>query len=291
MLERTPEPSLSRTQRALDFIEARLDQPLTVAQIAAAVGLSSFHFARLFTATRGESVMAYVWRRRLQRAAGRIAEAPGAVRLIDLALDCGFDSQEAFTRAFKRLFGVAPGQFKRAHLAMKPPGVLCAMTDLNVAARITMRPKLETLAPFRVAGLSAEFRIETRPGIPLLWERFLPRLPFPGMAGAGAYGVCWDMHQDQPFKYLAGAALEDGAPVPAGLDVKEIPAQSYLVFRQEIDAGPFQAQVTAAMEEIWGRRMPNAGYQTAGGPDFEYYPPGFAPMQDGWVEYWIPVSA
>lgn len=288
MLDRKPDPT--RTERAIAFIEARLDQPLSVAQIAAGVGLSPFHFARLFTATCGESVMAYVWRRRLQRAAERIVDAPGDVRLIDLALDCGFESQEAFTRAFKRLFGVAPGQFKRAHLAMAPEGVLCAMSDLNVAARVTMRPKPEVLPAFRVAGLTEEFRIETRPGIPLLWDKFISRLSDPAFKPAGTYGVCWDMSQDRPFKYMAGAALEDGAAVPAGLDVKDVPAQSYLVFRQEIDAGPFQPQVSAAMEEIWGRRMPNAGHKPGGGPDFEYYPPGFAPMQEGWVEYWIPVA-
>lgn len=289
MLDRRPDPS--RTERALAFIEARLGQPLTLAQIAAAAGLSPFHFARLFTATRGESVMAYVWRRRLQWAAERIAEAPEDIRLIELALGCGFESQEAFTRAFKRLFGVAPGQFKRAHLAMAPVGDMFAMTDLNVAARVTMRPNLVTLPAFRVAGLVEEFKIETRLGIPILWERFIPRLPFAGMKGGATYGVCWDVSQDTPFKYMAGAALEDGAPALAGLEVKEIPAQSYLVFRQAIDSGPFQTQVSAAMEEIWGRRMPSLAYKPGGGPDFEYYPPGFAPMQEGWVEYWIPVAA
>lgn len=291
MLDRRPEPQQSRTERALAFIEARLDQPLTLAQIATAAGLSPYHFARLFTATRGESVMAYVWRRRLLRAAERIVEAPETTRLIDLALDCGFESQEAFTRAFKRLFGVAPGQFKRAHLAMTPEGAVCAMSDLNVAARVTMRAKPEQLPAFRVAGLSEEFRIETRPGIPLLWDKFVRMLPFPGMKGQGTYGVCWDMAPEQPFKYMAAAALEDGAPVPPGLELKEIAAQSYLVFRLEVDAGPFQPQVTAAMEEIWGRRVPNSGYKSAGAPDFEYYPPGFQPMQASWVEYWIPVAA
>ncbi len=289
-----PDPYAQRMSAALGFIEANLGAPLTLGQIAERTRLSPYHFARLFTAIRGESVMAYVWRRRLQTGAERIARDPG-VKLIDLAFDCGFESQEAFTRAFKRLFGVAPGQFKRAHIALQPLGETCmpseSAANSTIAARVTMRPAPVQRPAFRVAGMQGEFRIETRPGIPLLWERFVPYLPFAGMAGEGTYGVCWDMAQDRPFQYMAGAELAANAPTPNGLSVKEIPAQAYLVFRQELDAARLQPQVTAAMEEIWGRRMPALNFKPGGGPDFEYYPRDFEPGTKTWIEYWIPVAA
>ncbi len=93
----------------LTHIERHLFTPLSVAALADIAGLSQFHFSRFFTARIGESVMAYVRRRRMLRAAARLGCNPGveddieAPALIELALDCGFESQEAFTRAFAQV--------------------------------------------------------------------------------------------------------------------------------------------------------------------------------------------
>src|SRR5262249_24950721 len=106
-------------ERVLAHIERHLFEPLSVATLADVAGLSQFHFSRLFSARLGESVMAYVRRRRMLRAAARLGQNPGveddieAPALIALALDCGFESQEAFTRAFAQTFGVTPGRYKR----------------------------------------------------------------------------------------------------------------------------------------------------------------------------------
>ncbi|HEY0300312.1 MAG TPA: AraC family transcriptional regulator, partial [Rhizomicrobium sp.] len=97
----------------LAHVEAHLFEPLTLAGLAAVAGLSPYHFSRVFTARLGSSVMDHVRARRLEAAYMRLSGSspPG---LIDLAFDCGFESQEAFTRAFRRRYGIAPGQFRRA---------------------------------------------------------------------------------------------------------------------------------------------------------------------------------
>ena len=102
-----PDPFVALTA----WIEQHLDEPLTLEQVAARAGLSPYHFSRLFTARMGRSVMAHVRGRRLVRGARRLCDDPG-LKLVELALDCGFESQEAFTRAFKRVFGVSPGRFR-----------------------------------------------------------------------------------------------------------------------------------------------------------------------------------
>src|SRR5580658_8125059 len=84
----------------LAYIEAHRFEPMTVAELASVAGFSAYHFSRLFTARFGESVMSHVRTCRLQAAAVRLTgDAPPA--LVDLAFDCGFGSQEAFTRAFR----------------------------------------------------------------------------------------------------------------------------------------------------------------------------------------------
>ena len=76
----------------------------------------------------------------------------------------------------------------------------------------------------------------TKAGIPALWPRLVERLPLPGQIGDDAsFGVCWG-EADGSFHYMAGVPLADDAAVPAGLELKEMSAQDYLVFRQELDA-------------------------------------------------------
>ena len=102
---------MDRLSKALAFIESNLSEAIGVEQIATASGLSVFHFCRLFRRVMGETVMSYVRRRRLSEAAVRLRDED--IRLIELALESGFESQQAFHRAFKRLFDMTPGEFRR----------------------------------------------------------------------------------------------------------------------------------------------------------------------------------
>ena len=91
-------------ERARDYLNVHLFEALTLPRLAEAAGLSAYHFTRQFSARFGASPMAYVRHRRLTAAASRLC-SDAAPSLVDLAFDCGFDSQEGFTRAFKRVFG------------------------------------------------------------------------------------------------------------------------------------------------------------------------------------------
>ena len=87
---------MDRIVRSLAFIEDRLGERFEAGDVAAAAGLSPWHYARVFQALTGETVMGYVRKRRLTEAARRLADGD-TVRLIELALDSGFESQAAFT--------------------------------------------------------------------------------------------------------------------------------------------------------------------------------------------------
>jgi AraC family transcriptional regulator len=88
-------------------IERNLDRPLTLAELAAACGVSHFHLAHAFGRATGYSVMHYVRARRLTEAARALA-AGDAPDILRLALDCGYGSHEAFSRAFRAQFGTTP---------------------------------------------------------------------------------------------------------------------------------------------------------------------------------------
>jgi AraC family transcriptional regulator len=100
----------ARLRRALDHISANLDEEITLNQLAQVAGVSVFHFARTFTRAMGVSPSRYVSRMRLERAMAEIAA--GKLSLAEIAFQAGFSSQASFTRAFYRVTGLTPGEYR-----------------------------------------------------------------------------------------------------------------------------------------------------------------------------------
>jgi AraC-like DNA-binding protein len=101
-----------RLSRVLGYIEAHLSESITVTDLANVACLSLFHFARSFTGAVGVPPHYYVGRRRLENAKAMITA--GRASLYEIALDCQFSSQSSFTRAFRRVTGMTPGEYRRA---------------------------------------------------------------------------------------------------------------------------------------------------------------------------------
>jgi AraC family transcriptional regulator len=263
----------------LAYIEARPFEPMSVAELASVAGFSPYHFSRLFTARFGESVMSYMRTCRLQAAALRLmGDAPPA--LVELALDCGFESQEAFTRAFRRRYGAPPGRFQRGKLQHQPKEKI--MSDTKTQARVEQMQDLVKRDAFTVVGVRALFDQQNKSGIPGLWPRLIRSLPLHGQANAVTYGVCWmENKAEGRFNYMAGVEVIGDPALPDGFERLQLAAQTYVVFRLTLDGGPLHPQMQAAMPIIWGDMLPKSGLKAVQAPDLEVYPADFEPMRKG----------
>jgi AraC family transcriptional regulator len=102
----------ARVHRVMDHIETHLGERLTLEELAAVANFSPFHFHRVFTACAGESLYQFILRLRLERAACKVAQQAHA-SLTSIALDCGFGSSAAFSRAFRAEFGLSATEWRR----------------------------------------------------------------------------------------------------------------------------------------------------------------------------------
>ncbi len=102
---------LRQIQRAVDYIEDHLNGDLAIDSIAKVAGFSRWHFQIVFSSAIGDTVKEYIRKRRLTAAAITIGQTDQ--RLLDVSLEAGFESQEAFTRAFKSMFGKTPGECRK----------------------------------------------------------------------------------------------------------------------------------------------------------------------------------
>lgn len=106
-----------RFEQVFDFIEQHLDSALTVEQLSEVACFSRFHFHRQFSQFCGVSVSRYITLMRLKRASYRLVQqSPN--KIIDIALDAGFENPESFSRAFKHTFGLTPSEFRKAPVWM-----------------------------------------------------------------------------------------------------------------------------------------------------------------------------
>lgn len=96
----------------LAYIDANLEGVLSVKALSRVANFSEFHFHRQFTAFVGVPVSRYVQLMRLRRAAHRLASLADH-SVLDAALGAGFESPEAFSRAFRRAFGMTPSAFRK----------------------------------------------------------------------------------------------------------------------------------------------------------------------------------
>lgn len=99
-----------RFEKVFAYIEQHLDEPMNVETLSRVANFSKFHFHRQFSLYAGIGVAAYVRQQRLKRASHQLVFRHD--KIIDIALDAGFESPEAFSRAFRQLFGQSPSQFR-----------------------------------------------------------------------------------------------------------------------------------------------------------------------------------
>jgi AraC family transcriptional regulator len=276
---------VSVTGKALWYIESHLSGDLSLDAISGALGLSRFHLCRAFSVSTGYSPAAYARARRLTDAARELAR--GAPDILAIALSAGYGSHEAFTRAFRQLFGLTPEQLRaQAHLH-----------NLNLLEPMRMdQPTLTSLASPRVVehgallifGLGQLYSCASNAAIPSQWDRFVPHLGhIPGQIGRAAYGVICNTDDAGNYEYICGVEVSEFPVHPAEFTRLRIGPQTYAVFqhREHISA------IGTTWKEIWNHGLTDFGYQAADSPALEHYGEQFDGRTGlGGVQLWVPVK-
>lgn len=276
---------MNPVDKALWFIESHFAQELSLDDIAAIAGVSRFQLVRAFGYATGTSVMRYVRARRLTEAARALAG--GAPDILTVALDAGYGSHEAFTRAFRDQFGTTPEAVRAdGSLANVQPMEAILMTETPTATLAP--PRFETPPPLLIAGLGDRFSHEGGAGIPALWQRFNTEAKhMPGKVSDVGYGVCFNTDDAGNFDYIAGVQVRDFSEVPKEYARVRIPSQRYAVFTHREHISTIRSTVTT----IWSRWLPASGFQAADAPFFERYGPEFDSRTGlGGFEIWLAIK-
>jgi AraC family transcriptional regulator len=111
----------ARLRRIKELVRAKMEDDLSLDEMAQSVGLSTAHFARMFRKSTGETPHQFVLRQRIERAKAML-RAPNA-RVLDVAVACGFKTQQHFAQVFCDVCGVSPTRYRQDFL---DSDVICA---------------------------------------------------------------------------------------------------------------------------------------------------------------------
>ncbi len=271
--------------KALWYIESHFAEEVTLDDLAAASNVSRFYMSRAFATVVGQPMQRYLRGRRLTEAARRLID--GADDILSVALEHGYGSHEAFTRAFRDHFGLTP-EAVRAQRHLRNVPLVRPIRLENIMSTQLESPSIQDRGALLIAGLSERYSQATRSGIPMQWQRFTPHLGnVPSQIGADAYGVCYNTDDDANMDYMSGVAVKDFSAVPPQLARLRIGPQRYAVFhhREHI------ASIGETFRAIFSQWLPESEYEIVDAPLFERYPPSFDGRTGlGGAEIWVPVA-
>lgn len=227
-----------RLMRVLVHIQRHLDEPLPLEDLARIACFSACHFHRIFSGMMGESLHEHVRRLRLERAALRLKYTEHPVT--EIALDAGYETHEAFTRAFKAAYGLAPVRFrsrKSLNLAAAPSGVhfrqnhsLPRFKPVSPGDK-TMNVQIKTLAPRRVAFIR---HVGPYHEVGATWDKLMTFLGHQGWIGGDSVflGICHDDPEVTPpdkIRYDACVSVADDFKAAGEVGVQTIAGGDYAV--------------------------------------------------------------
>jgi AraC family transcriptional regulator len=222
-------------QNTAAYIEENIKRSLSLEQISEDVGVSKFYLNRIFSGITGQTLMAYVNRRKLVSSLHELQYTK--MHIVDISEEYGFSFESAFIRSFKREFGVTPDTFRRTkcELSTTTPiteGILAAINDDS----ILVKPVIMFKPAFCVTGDRRHFRFVDDVSDSFMryfnWRRraLIKNVIEPNVF----YGhSSYDSEPDMYWFTCGVQTGSEGAPeeIPQGMVTVQIPANNYLVFR------------------------------------------------------------
>lgn len=286
--------SLSGMNNAMTYIEAHLTEEMDYGKIAQLAFCSEYHFKRMFSFLSGISLSEYIRRRRLTLAALDLKDRD--VRILDVAIKYGYNSADAFSRAFQALHGILPSEARHESRLLK---AYPRMTfQLSIKGGCEMDYRIVEKESFKLAGFKKRVPMvfeginpEIAKMTGLLTPEIIKRLKSisnvepRGMISASTNFSEGRMEERGELDHYIGVATSRDEPTE--FDELVVAAGTWAVFES---VGPFPE----TLQNIWGRIysewLPSSGYEVVEGPEILWNESPDTSNPDYRSEIWIPVK-
>lgn len=285
---------LDKMNDAVNYIESHLAGKISYDRTAQIACCSTYHFQRMFSYIASVPLSEYIRRRRLTLAALELQTSN--IKVIDAALKYGYESPEAFSRAFKKLHGVMPVSARDAGVSLKVFPRITFHITINGGSEMNYR--IEQKEAFEVFGLELKTNVingQCYKEIPEFWENCVKDGRCNALAQTAGKkpgelldaGVTYAHNKNGSMCYMI-ACYKQSETVPSEYTVLNIPRQTWAVFSTEWKSEKDDQKLHDVWKRIYSEWFPTVNYQHAECDfDIEMY---FGDKQSEYgAEIWIPV--
>ena len=283
---------LNRMNEALDYIEDNIEDNIDYEEIAKKAYCSTYHFQRMFSFIIGTPLSEYIRRRKLTLAAFELQNSD--IKIIDLGMKYGYESPDAFTRAFQRQHGVTPTAARKMGVHLKSYSRISF--HISIRGDECMNFRIEKKKAFSVFGLEKTVNAvngECYKQIPEFWSELDKNGGFERISNAAknedrmSNGAIYGHEKDGTFKYMiCQHTPQEG--VSEDFTKLEVPEVTWAIFPVEpYTLDEEDEKVQGIWKRIFPEWFPTSGYEHADAPEFEmFYKIGENKFR---AEIWIPV--
>ncbi|MDX9918108.1 MAG: AraC family transcriptional regulator [Gudongella sp.] len=283
---------VKQLNESINYIEENLTGEISYEVISKIAGCSVYNFQRMFSYIADKPLSEYIRSRRLTMAAFDLLNSTD--RIIDIAFKYGYESQDAFTRAFKNFHSVLPSSVRNGTVQLRS----CPRLSFQILIKGEnyMNYQIEQWPAFKVMGISHKVKTSTAfQVIPKIWEkawkdgtmsRFIENFPdyrpagFLGIAAGGQWGDSEEMNYIIAVTSHVDVHECKHFPVLEGMQEFSYPAATWAIFEAN---GELPDSTQKVYKQFYTEWLPNSGYELADMPVIECY------IQENRQEVWIAV--
>ena len=290
---------LQRIQSGIDYIENNLDKTMLLAEVSAHAEMSHWHFQRIFKALTNETLKSYVRSRRIANSMDILFDKRHSI--LDVAVASGFESHESYTRAFQRLFGYSPSDYRdqaQQRLITKKARFDQSYLE-NLNKNISLEPTFYTSKARILVGVKSQVigiesdKANIAEKLPKLWGDFIPREnEINNIVDDVRYGIISVEENEQGQKrlhYMACAEVSSVENLPEGMSSMHLAKQDYAEFKHtgKVDVNDFNQTISY----IYSNWLLQSNKKHTYAPDVEIYGSEFNYQSDDSVVYYaIPIA-
>ncbi|MTI69199.1 MAG: AraC family transcriptional regulator [Firmicutes bacterium] len=280
---------INNMNNALEYIENNIEKDIKSEDVAKKAYSSKFHFLRIFNTLTGMTLGEYIRKRRLSLACKDLMTSD--MKIIDISFKYGYETPEAFSKAFKKIHKVTPSKARKTGINLKaiPP----ISFQISIKGEKRMDYKIEKKKSFKIVGIKKRFTAvngENFKNIPKFWDEVCSNGTLEKLQNnaneLGVLGVCYDFDKElEEFSYMIaieGKSIKD----LENIEVVGIPECSWAVFES---IGPMPHAIQKVTKKIFEEWFPATQYEHANAPELEVYLSGNPNDPDYRCEVWIPI--
>lgn len=279
---------LQGINQAIEYLEENMQGEIDYQRAAAFTGYSSAYFQRIFTCIAQITVVEYVRKRRMTLAAAELKDSN--IKIVDLAVKYGYNSADAFTKAFLSFHGVTPSQARETAVTVKSFSPL--RFHISVEGSEEMKYRILESKPLRVVGLQKHYVApeNNEQDVDSFWNEIFSNGMYEkllSISDRDPYGVHGFMQviDDTHVDYMIGVVTDH--EVIKGTTEYIVPASTWAIFEKK---GAVHDTIGGLWKQIFDEWLPALEYQHAQTTEIECFPyDDNRGERDFRYEIWIPV--